>query len=184
MDAKLLKENAKCIKSVAMLFAIAGIVFSVFKMIPSFLSSVSWYATLAAMFLIVGLVYAFNLFDKFAKAVKEDEVKAFKQFKLAAILFFSALAVANLPFIGGYFAAICVIVAAVFMMLAAKALKANQPEFKLIFIAAIIGIVAGIFELIGAIPVIGIVFNVIGRLADVAVFVLILIAGIKFGKAA
>lgn len=180
MDAKLLKENAKCIKPTALLVGIAGIVFSVFKMVPLDLGI----ATIAAMVLIVGLVYAFNLFDKFAKAVQEDEVKAFEQFKLAAILFFSALAVDNLPFIGGYFAAICVIVAAVFMMLAAKALKANQPEFKLIFIAAIIGIVAGVFELIGAIPVIGIVFNVIGRLADVAVFVLILIAGIKFGKAA
>ncbi|MBQ2067863.1 MAG: hypothetical protein II457_02960 [Paludibacteraceae bacterium] len=179
MDAKLLKENAKCIKPTALLVGIAGIVFSVFKMVPLDLGI----ATIAAMALIVGLVYAFNLFDKFAKAAKEEEAKAFKQLKLAAILYFSALAVDNLFFVGGCFAAICVVVASVFLLLAAKQLKADCPAFKLIFIAAIIGIVAGVFELIGVIPVIGIVFNVIGRLADVAVFVLILITGIKLAQA-
>ena len=179
MDAKLLKENAKCIKPTALLVGIAGIVFSVFKMIPFDLGI----ATIAAMALIVGLVYAFNLADKFAKAAKEEEVKALKQLKLAAILYFSALAIDNMLLVGGYLAAICVIVAAVFLMLAAKQLKLAHPEFKLIFIAAIIGIVAGAFEIIGAIPFIGIIFNVIGRLADIAVFVLILVAGIKLAKA-
>lgn len=177
MDAKLLKAEAQNLNRAAMFIGITGIVFSVFKIIPSLLAPVSWYATIAAMILILGEGFAFLTLDRMHKESKDD---TFKKFKLAVIFAFCALVCANIPFAGGYIAAIMVIVASVFLLLGAKVLKAEEAtkNAKLLFIAAILGIVAGALEIIGAIPLVGFIFNLLGRLMDVAVFVLILV-GVK-----
>lgn len=178
MDAKLLKAEAQNLNRAAMFIGITGIVFSVFKIIPSLLAPVSWYATIAAMILILGEGFAFLTLDRMHKESKDD---TFKKFKLAVIFAFCALVCANIPFAGGFIAAIMVIVASVFLLLGAKVLKAEEAtknNAKLLFIAAILGIVAGALEIIGAIPLVGFIFNLLGRLMDVAVFVLILV-GVK-----
>lgn len=182
MDAKLLKAEAQNLNRAAMFIGITGAVFSVLKIIPSLLAPVSWHATIAAMILVLGYGMAFLTLDKMFKEAQEDVLK---KFKLAVILGFCALVCANLPVIGGFAAAILVIVAAVFLLLGAKALKADEKldeaakkGAKLIFVAAILGIVAGALEIVGAIPLVGFIFNLLGRLMDVAVFILILV-GVK-----
>ena len=178
MDAKLLLSEAKNLKVAGMVAGISGAIFALFSIFSiNLFGGINWYQTLAAMFLIVGYVFAFQAFGRMGAE------KPAKQLKLAALLAFCAMACINLPVVGKYFAGILCIVAAVFFMLAAKALKMDEalPEaaraaFKLIFIAAILEIVAAVLVML---PLI----SIVGRIIEIAFWVLVIVAAVKIGKA-
>ncbi len=178
MDAKLLKQEAKALKTAALFAGISGAVFAFFSIISfSLFGGLSWYQTIAAMFLIVGYAYAMQTFARLG------EDKPAKQLKLAALLGFCAMVCANIPVAGKYIAGIVAIVAAVFFLLAAKELKADEAlseevraAFKLIFIGAIIEIVAAVLVML---PLI----SIAGRLCEIAFWVLVIVAGVKIAKA-
>jgi len=171
MDAKLLKQEAKSLKSAALFAGISGCIFALFSIFSlNIFGGLSWYQTIAALFLVVGYAFAMQSFGRLG-ADKEA-----KQLKLAALLAFCAMVCAPLPLIGKYFAGILIIVASVFLLLAAKQLKAEHAAFKLLFIGAIIEIVAGVLVML---PVI----SIIGRLCEIAFWVLVIVAGVKLAKA-
>ena len=171
MDAKLLKQEAKALKGTALLVGISGAVFALFSIFSfNLFGGISWYQTVAALFLIAGYAFAFQLFGRLG------EEKPAKQLKLATLLAFCAMACINLPVVGKYFAGILCIVAAVFLLLAAKALKEEFPAFKLLFIGAILEIVAAVLVML---PVI----SIVGRIIEIAFWVLVIVAGVKLAKA-
>ena len=171
MDANLLKQEAKALKSAALLLGISGAVFALFSIFSfNLLGGINWYQTIAVLFMVLGYAFGIQIF----KRLGED--KPAKQLKLAALLAFCALVCLNLPLVGKYFAGILCIVAAVFFLLAAKALKEEFPAFKLIFIGAILEIVAAVLVML---PVI----SIVGRLIEIAFWVLVIVAGVKLAKA-
>lgn len=171
MDAKLLKQEAKNLKVAGMLTGIAGAVFALFSIFSlNLFGGINWYQTIAALFMIVGYAFAFQAFGRLGAE------KAAKQLKLAVLLAFIAMVCINLPLVGKYFTGVLCIVAAVFFLLAAKELKAEFPAFKLIFVGAIIEIVAAVLVML---PLI----SIVGRLAEIAFWVLVIVAAVKLAKA-
>ena len=161
-----------------MIFAIAGICYAFFAIIPM----CGWLSSIGLVGLTVGLTAFYLRLGDLAALAEEADAASLKKLALGVLIFIGGIAISNIPVIGGFLSAAASVVAFVFMFMAFGALKTSASfpgaeGAKLLSIACIIGIVVAVLF---AIPVVGIV----GKLAYVAAFILFIMGWKKIAAPA
>ena len=151
-----------------MILGIAGAVGALFNIL------VGWIGDICDLAVAAGFMGMYLRLQDLAERSEAEDAAALKKLHLGALLYIVGLGARMIPVVGWIFGPIVVVVAFVFMLLGYMALKKSttfpyKDAMGLPFIAAILGIVGGIFKII---PVVG---TTIGNILLIATFVLLLV---------
>ncbi len=138
-----------------LLYSIAGVCAAIFGMIP--------FMGFLGQIFNVGVVFGYAAFivrlDDLSLIVNDNDAQFVKKIRLGMILYVVAMALAFIPVAGGILTALVSIVAFVLLLLAYMNLKKSEtfPETgrkgaNTLFLAMILGVVAGVFFII---PIVG-----------------------------
>ena len=161
-------HTTESIGKIAMLLGIAGAVGSLFNML------LGWLGNIGDIAIVAGFMGLSLRLKDLGNLAEPNDAAALKKIELGALLYIVGVAVRIIPVVGWILGPIVLIVAFVFMLLGFSTLKKsetfpNKDGMNLLFIAAIIGVVAAVFKII---PLVG---TVIGNILLIGVFVLFLL---------
>lgn len=153
-----------------LLFVIGGIAAAVFGMIPL----LGWLGKACNLAVVAGYIAFYLRLKDLQLLADPNDAPAIQKLCLGVLLYIVGLAVKEIPVAGWIISPIVMIVSFVFMLLGYNALKKSETfpgkdGMKLLFIAAILGVVASVFALI---PLIG---TVIAGILGIVNFILFLL---------
>lgn len=180
MDANNLQNwnrTTEAIYKNVMLLSIAGICASLFGMIPL----MGWLAKVCNFCVVAGYVAFYLRINDLKLMVDQNDADNMKKLSLGILLYILGIVLKEIPVAGWILGPIAFIVSFVFMLLAYNGLKKSttfpgKEGMRLLFIAMIIGLVAGVFALI---PLVG---TIIAGILGIVEFVLILLGWKKVAE--
>lgn len=160
-----------------MLYVIAGVAAAIFGMIPL----LGWLAKACNLAVVAGYVAFYIRLKDLQLIAEPNDAPAIQKLCLGVLLYIVALAVKEIPVAGWIISPIVMIVSFVFMLLGYNALRQSatfpgKEGMKLLFIAAILGVVASVFALI---PLVG---TIIAGILGIVNFVLFLLGWKKVAE--
>ena len=153
-----------------MLFAIAGIVASVFGMIPG----LGWLGKICNFCVVAGYIAFYLRLNDMELLADPNDAPAVNKLCLGTLLYILGIMLTEIPVAGWILGPICFIVSFVFMLLGYSTLKKSETfpgreGMNLLFIAMIIAVVGAVINLI---PLAG---KIIANILYIVMFVLVLL---------
>lgn len=172
MEANIIQNwnrTTEAIYKNVLLYTIAGICAAVFGMIPL----MGWLAKVFNILVVAGYTAFYLRIKDLSLLTDPNDAAAMKKLTTGVLLYILGIIIAEVKLIGWIVSPILLIIAFIFMMIAYSQLKKsetfpNRDGFKLIFVAMILGIVAGVFALI---PLAG---AIIAGIISIVVLILVL----------
>ena len=166
MEAEKIKNwnrTTEAIYKNVLLYSIAGICASVFNMVPG----LGWFVDMFNFCVVAGFIAFFIRIKDMAVLVDDADAAAAKKLSNGVLVYILSLILGEIIGIGWLLGPIAVIVSCVLMLLGYSALKKSETfpgkdGMKMLFIAMILGIIGGVFDIIPGIgAIIGGIFYII-----------------------